>query len=55
VKQTLAAYGYDAGDLAARMKAILEIRENEGGVTSKEAQQLLSEYRSQFDEYTYLT
>ncbi len=55
VKQTLAAFGYDASDLVARMKAILEIRENEDGVTPKEAQQLLSEYRSQFDEYTYLT
>lgn len=55
VKKTLSAFGYDAGDLVARMKSVLEILENDNEMTSKEAQQLLSEYRSQFEEYTYLT
>ena len=55
VRETLAAFGYDAKDLAARLQAILEDRQNRDGISPREARQLLSEYRGQFDAYTYLT
>ena len=55
VRETLAAFGYDAKDLAARLQAILEERQTNNGITPREARQLLSEYRGQFDAYTYLT
>ncbi len=55
VRETLASFGYDARDLAARMQAILEERQSHDGITPKEARLLLSEYRGQFDTYTYLT
>lgn len=55
VRETLAAFGYDAKDLAARLQAILEERQTRNGISPREARQLLSEYRGQFDAYTYLT
>jgi arginine decarboxylase len=55
VRETLAAFGYDAKDLAARLQAILEERQSRDGISPREARQLLSEYRGQFDAYTYLT
>ncbi|HET6371731.1 MAG TPA: arginine decarboxylase, partial [Candidatus Polarisedimenticolia bacterium] len=55
VRETLAAFGYDAKDLAARLQAILEERQAHESVSPREARQLLSEYRGQFDAYTYLT
>jgi arginine decarboxylase len=55
VRETLAAFGYDAKDLAARLQATLEERLKKGDLTPTEARQLLSEYRGQFDAYTYLT
>jgi len=55
VRETLAAFGYDAKDLAARLQAILEDKQNNESITPREARQLLSEYRGQFDAYTYLT
>jgi len=55
VRETLAAFGYDPKDLAAKLQAILEEQMKRGGLTPAEARQLLSEYRGQFDAYTYLT
>jgi len=55
VRETLAAFGYEAKDLAARVQAILEDKQNNETITPREARQLLSEYRGQFDAYTYLT
>ncbi len=55
VRETLQAFGYDAKDLAARLQAILEERQSRDGMSPREARQLLSEYRGQFDTYTYLT
>ncbi len=55
VRETLAAFGYEAKDLAARLQAILEDKQNKESITPREARQLLSEYRGQFDAYTYLT
>jgi len=55
VRETLASFGYDARDLAARMQAILEERQTHDGISPKEARLLLSEYRGRFDTYTYLT
>ena len=55
VRETLAAFGYDAKDLAARLQAILEQKQNRDGISPREARALLSEYRGQFDAYTYLT
>ena len=55
VRETLAAFGYEAKDLAARLQAILEERQSRNGISPREARQLLSEYRGQFDAYTYLT
>ncbi len=55
VRETLSAFGYDPKDLAARLQAILEERQNSNGLSPREARQLLSEYRGQFDAYTYLT
>jgi len=55
VRETLAAFGYDAKDLAARLQAILEEKQNRNGLSPREARALLSEYRGQFDAYTYLT
>jgi arginine decarboxylase len=54
-RETLAAFGYDAKDLAARLQAVLEERQSRDGISPREARQLLSEYRGQFDAYTYLT
>ncbi len=54
-RETLAAFGYDAKDLAARLQSVLEERQNRDGISPREARQLLSEYRGQFDAYTYLT
>jgi arginine decarboxylase len=55
VRETLAAFGYDPKDLAAKLQATLEEQMKKGGLTPAEARQLLSEYRGQFDAYTYLT
>ncbi len=55
VRETLAAFGYEARDLAARLQAVLEERQAQNGLSPREARQLLSEYRGQFDAYTYLT
>lgn len=55
VRETLSAFGYDAKDLAARLQAILEDRQSHHGLSPREARALLSEYRGQFDAYTYLT
>ncbi len=55
VRETLAAFGYDAKDLAARMQAALEERVKRRKLSTGDARQLLSEYRGQFDAYTYLT
>ncbi len=55
VRETLQMFGYDAKDLAARLQAILEDRQSRHGLSPREARQLLSEYRGQFDAYTYLT
>lgn len=55
VRETLAAFGYEAKDLAARLQAILEERMKHGSLSQAESRHLLSEYRGQFDAYTYLT
>ncbi|HEY3175340.1 MAG TPA: biosynthetic arginine decarboxylase [Candidatus Polarisedimenticolia bacterium] len=55
VRETLSAFGYDAKDLAARLQALLEERQSKNGLSPREARALLSEYRGQFDAYTYLT
>ena len=55
VRETLQMFGYEAKDLAARLQAILEDRQSRHGLSPREARQLLSEYRGQFDAYTYLT
>ena len=55
VRETLSAFGYDAKDLAARLQAILEDKQSHHGLSPREARALLSEYRGQFDAYTYLT
>ena len=55
VRETLEMFGYEAKDLAARLQAKLDERVSSNGLTSREARQLLSEYRGQFDAYTYLT
>ncbi|MBI3450528.1 MAG: biosynthetic arginine decarboxylase [Acidobacteria bacterium] len=55
VRETLAAFGYDPKDLAAKLQSTLEEQMKRGGLTPAEARQLLSEYRGQFDAYTYLT
>ena len=55
VRETLAAFGYDAKDLAARLQARLEECVKDRTLTSSEARHLLSEYRGHFDAYTYLT
>ena len=55
VRETLAAFGYDPKDLAARLQAMLEDGIKREILSPTEARQLLSEYRGQFDAYTYLT
>lgn len=55
VREALAAFGYDAKDLAARLQAALEEGVKRKVLSSTESRQLLSEYRGQFDAYTYLT
>ena len=54
VREALAMFGYDPKDLAAGLQALLEERQK-SGLSHHEARQLLSEYRGQFDAYTYLT
>jgi arginine decarboxylase len=55
IREALAAFGYDAKDLAARLQAALEDRVKHRKLTSAESRHLLQEYRGQFDAYTYLT
>lgn len=55
VRETLGAFGYEVKDLAARLQALLEERIKKGDLSASESRQLVSEYRGQFDAYTYLT
>jgi arginine decarboxylase len=54
VREALEMFGYDPKELAAGLQALIEERQKLG-LTQSEARQLLSEYRGQFDAYTYLT
>ena len=55
VRESLAAFGYDAKDLAARLQAALEERVKLRKLSSSDSRHMLSEYRGHFDAYTYLT
>ena len=55
VRESLAVFGYDAKDLAARLQAALEERVKLRKLSSSDSRHMLSEYRGHFDAYTYLT
>jgi arginine decarboxylase len=55
IRHTLESFGFDAEVLAERMGSLLRSRTARSEVSAEEARELLEEYRSHFDDYTYLT
>jgi arginine decarboxylase len=55
VRQTLAAFGFDAETLTDRLESLLRNRTSRAGLSPERARELIEEYRSHLDAYTYLT
>ena len=54
IRETLAVFSYEAAALIKQIEAIVEARLKEGVIKEKEAKMIIQEYRTAFDQYTYL-